>query len=58
MEKNRGVMSADKTIKYNPSKSILKLQVGEEIKLTESGFVHLFRALFAEIETKFMLGNP
>ncbi len=39
---NHGVMSADKTIKYNPSKSILKLQIGEEIKLTESDFVRLF----------------
>ncbi len=51
---NHGVMSADKTIKYNPSKSILKLQIGEEIKLTESDFVRLFRAFSAEIETKFM----
>ena len=30
---NHGVLSADKTIKYNPAKSILKLQVGAEIKL-------------------------
>jgi len=51
---NHGVMSADKTIKYNPSKSILKIQVGNEIKLTESDFVLLFKAFFAEIETKFM----
>jgi len=51
---NHGVMSADKTIKYNPSKSILKIQVGDEIKLTESDFVFLFKAFFAEIETKFM----
>ena len=51
---NNGVMSADKTIKYNPSKSILKIQVGDEIKLTESDFVLLFKAFFAEIETKFM----
>jgi len=51
---NHGVMSADKTIKYNPSKSTLKIQVGDEIKLTESDFVLLFKAFFAEIETKFM----
>ena len=51
---NHGVMAADKTIKYNPSKSILKIQVGEKIKLTESDFVLLFRAFFAEIETKFV----
>jgi len=35
---NRGVLSANKTIKHNPAKSILKLQVGEKIKLTESNF--------------------
>lgn len=51
---NHGVMFADKTIKFNPAKSILKLQVGDEIKLTESDFVHLFAAFFAEIETKFV----
>jgi len=51
---NHGVMAADKTIKYNPAKSILKLQVGHEIKLTESDFVLLFTAFFAEIEAKFV----
>lgn len=55
---NHGVMCTDKTnnmtIKFSPAKSILKLQVGDEIKLTESDFVLLFRAYFAEIETKFM----
>ena len=34
-----GVMSADKTIKFSPAKSILKLQIGDKIKLTESDFV-------------------
>jgi len=47
-------MATDKTIKYTPAKSILKLQVGDEIKLTESDFVLLFRAFFTETETKFM----
>ncbi len=51
---NHGVMAADKTIKYNPSKSILKLQVGQEIRLTESDFVLLVTAFLAEIETKFV----
>ena len=41
------------TIKYNPAKSILKLQLGEQITLTESDFVRLFTAFFAEIGTKF-----
>jgi hypothetical protein len=55
---NHGVMCADKTnnkpIKYSPEKSAAKLEVGEEIKLTESAFVALFKAFFAEIETKFV----
>jgi len=51
---NHGVLSADKTIKFNPAKSISKLQIGDKIKLTESDFVLLFLAFFAEIETKFM----
>jgi hypothetical protein len=50
---NHGVMSADKTIKYDPSKSVLKLQIGEQIKLTEPDFVRLLKACFAEIEAKF-----
>src|SRR5262249_23516673 len=41
---HRGVLTADKTIKYNPSKSILKRQVGDEIKLTEADFVLLCTA--------------
>ncbi len=40
---NRGGLAADKTIKYQPEESILTLQVGNEIKLTEAGFVLLFR---------------
>jgi hypothetical protein len=51
---SNGVMSADKTIKYSPEKSILKLQIGDEIKLTESDFVLLFKAFFADIESKFV----
>ena len=41
---NRGV-TTDKTIKFSPAKSILKLQVGDEIKLTETGFLLLFEAI-------------
>jgi hypothetical protein len=50
---NDGMLAADKTIKFNPSKSVLKLQIGDEIKLTEADFVRLFRAFFDEIEAKF-----
>ena len=55
---NRGVMCTDKTnnktIKYSPEKSVVKLKIGDEIKLTESAFVALFKAFFAEIEAKFV----
>lgn len=51
---NQAVLSADKTIKYSPVKSVLKLQIGDEIRLTEADFRLLFQAFFAEIEAKFM----
>ena len=54
---NHGVMCAgktNKTIKYGPEKSVVKLKVGEKIKLTESAFVALFKAFFTEMENKFV----
>jgi hypothetical protein len=48
-----GVMTADKTIKFDPAKSILKLKIGDEIKLSEADFVLLSRAFFAELEARF-----
>jgi hypothetical protein len=50
---NNRVMAADKTIKYDPSKSVLKIAVGEEIRLNESGFVQLLAAFLSELEAKF-----
>ena len=47
---NHGVMSTEKTnnktIKYSPEKSIVKLKIGDEIKLTEPAFVALFKPFF------------
>jgi hypothetical protein len=51
---HRGVLSADKTIRFSPLKSLLKLQIGDGIKLAEGNFVRLFRAFFAEMEAKFV----
>ena len=51
---NQGVMAVDKTIKYNPLKSILKIEIGQEIKLSESDFNRLLGAFFAELEAKFV----
>src|SRR5205807_2695742 len=36
-----------------PEKSVLKLKVGEEVRLNESDFVRLSKAFFAELEKKF-----
>ena len=54
---DHGVMSTDKTnnkIKYSPERSVVKLKIGDEIKLTESAFVALLKAFFAEMESKFV----
>jgi len=51
---NKGVMGMDKTIKYDPTKSVLKYNVGDKIKITEADFAQLYKAFFAEIEAKFM----
>ena len=36
------------------ARQILKLQIGDKIKLTEPDFTHLCKAYFAEIESKFV----
>ncbi|AIE83713.1 hypothetical protein [Fimbriimonas ginsengisoli] len=50
---SQGVMTADKTIKYNPAKSVLGIELGKAIKLTEPEFERLSQAFFAEIGAKF-----
>ena len=50
---NGGVMAADKQIKLDPATSILKYRVGDEIELSESDFVLLAKAFFAEIKRKY-----
>lgn len=50
---NNGVLSADKTIKYSSSKSILKLEIGQPIQWTESSFRALAAAYFQELEKRF-----
>ena len=47
------VMAPDKTIKLVPSKSVLGTEYGDEIRLSEAGFVRLSQAFFGEIEAKF-----
>lgn len=50
---NDGVMAADKTIRSKPDKSLLKHQVGDEIKLSKGDFVLLAKGFFAEIENRY-----
>lgn len=54
MMHNHGIVSADKTIKWDPAKSVLKYQVGDEISLDEEDFLLIFEAFFAEIESKYL----
>ncbi len=50
---NHAVLVADKTIKYEPESSVLKLAVGDEIALDRAQFRRLFEAYFAELEARF-----
>ena len=45
--------SASTGMELPPEKSVLKLKVGEEVRLNESDFVRLSKAFFAELEKKF-----
>lgn len=54
MMHNNNIMCADNTIKLNPTKSVLKYQAGDEIKLNEADFLLIFKAFFAEIESKYL----
>lgn len=50
---NGGVLREDRTIRYDPSRSILGFAVGDEIRLTRDEFASLSRAFLDEIERKY-----
>ncbi len=50
---NNGVLAGDKTIKWTPEKTVLKLPIGAPICLSEADFVRLFKAYFGAIKTRF-----
>lgn len=41
-------------MKYEPSNSVLKYNIGDEIKVKEEDFELLFKAFFSEMERKFV----
>jgi len=45
--------SAVSGLKLPPERSLLKLQVGDEVRLTEADFLRLSKAFFAEITKKY-----
>jgi len=47
-------MSAGRSLKLPPEKSVLKLKPGDVVKLSEADFVRLSRAFFAALEEKFL----
>lgn len=50
---NEGTLAADKTIKYDPVKTVLGIPIGARIALKEPDFNRLAAAFLAEIEAKF-----
>ncbi len=54
MMSNDGIMAVHKTIKLNPTTSVLGHLVGDEIRLNEEDFLQLSKAFFAEIDSKFL----
>ena len=50
---NDGVLAADRSIKYDPARAVLKLQVGDMIRMGDADFTRLYKAFFSEIEARF-----
>ena len=54
---NDGRLRADKQIKLPPERSVLKLSVGDPVKLTAADFDRLSAAFFTELEKRFLQPN-
>ena len=55
---NAGRLIADQRVKASPGKSVLKYEVGDEIRLKVKDFTRLSAAFSAEIEAKFSSRLP
>jgi hypothetical protein len=51
---NNGILRDSNVIKYIPDQSVVKLNVGDKIRLTAEEFERLSAAFFAELERKFL----
>jgi hypothetical protein len=51
---NNGILRDSTVIKFIPEQSVVKLRIGEPIKLTADQFERLSAAFFAELERKFV----
>ncbi len=51
---NDGVLRANNVVKYGPEQAVVKLKIGDQIRLTADQFERLSAAFFAELERKFL----
>lgn len=51
---NDGILRAGTVIKFTPDRSVLKLNIGDPIRLTADQFERLSTAFFAELEARFL----
>jgi hypothetical protein len=51
---NNGILRDSNVIKYIPDPSVVKLNVGDKIRISAEEFERLSAAFFAELERKFL----
>jgi hypothetical protein len=51
---NDGVLRGNNVVKYVPAESVLKLEIGDRIRLSADDFERLSKAFFAELGRKFL----